>query len=62
MRTLLVDNYDSFTYNLFHYLAEVNGTPPEVISNDDPAWRLDWLDSFDNVVISPGPGTPARAS
>ena len=62
MRTLLVDNYDSFTYNLFHYLAEVNGTPPEVISNDDPAWRLDWLDSFDNVVISPGPGTPARDS
>ncbi len=62
MRTLLVDNYDSFTYNLFHYLAEVNETPPEVISNDDPAWRLDWLDSFDNVVISPGPGTPARAS
>ncbi|HET9901806.1 MAG TPA: aminodeoxychorismate synthase component I [Actinomycetes bacterium] len=62
MRTLLVDNYDSFTYNLFHYLAEVNGTPPEVISNDDPAWRVDWLDSFDNVVISPGPGTPARAA
>jgi para-aminobenzoate synthetase len=60
MRTLLVDNYDSFTYNLFHYLAEVNGIPPEVIRNDDPAWQLDWLDSFDNVVISPGPGTPAR--
>ena len=62
MRTLLVDNYDSFTYNLFHYLAEVNGTPPEVIRNDDPGWRVDWLDSFDNVVISPGPGTPARAA
>ncbi|WP_018680915.1 aminodeoxychorismate synthase component I [Actinokineospora enzanensis] len=60
MRTLLVDNYDSFTYNLFHYLAQVNGTEPEVIRNDDPAWRPEWLDGFDNVVLSPGPGTPHR--
>ncbi|GHA43205.1 aminodeoxychorismate synthase, component I [Streptomyces spiroverticillatus] len=60
MRTLLVDNYDSFTYNLFHYLAEVNGREPEVIRNDDPAWRAGLLDEFDNVVLSPGPGTPHR--
>ncbi|MEU2833550.1 aminodeoxychorismate synthase component I [Streptomyces lavendulae] len=60
MRTLLVDNYDSFTYNLFHYLAEVNGREPEVIRNDDPAWREGLLDEFDNVVLSPGPGTPHR--
>ncbi|MGV9270971.1 aminodeoxychorismate synthase component I [Kitasatospora sp. NPDC003701] len=60
MRTLLVDNYDSFTYNLFHYLAEVNGREPEVIRNDDPAWRPEFLDGFDNVVLSPGPGTPHR--
>ncbi|MFJ1569437.1 aminodeoxychorismate synthase component I [Streptomyces erythrochromogenes] len=60
MRTLLVDNYDSFTYNLFHYLAEVNGQEPEVIRNDDPAWREGLLDAFDNVVLSPGPGTPHR--
>lgn len=60
MRTLLVDNYDSFTYNLFHYLAEVNGREPEVIRNDDPAWREGLLDGFDNVVLSPGPGTPHR--
>ncbi|MFD8087980.1 aminodeoxychorismate synthase component I [Kitasatospora sp. NPDC059722] len=58
MRTLLVDNYDSFTYNLFHYLAEANGRDPEVISNDDPAFRPELLDAFDNVVLSPGPGTP----
>ncbi|MFJ2577485.1 aminodeoxychorismate synthase component I [Kitasatospora aureofaciens] len=58
MRTLLVDNYDSFTYNLFHYLAEVNGCEPEVIRNDDPAFRPGLLDTFDNVVLSPGPGTP----
>ncbi|MEU7135792.1 aminodeoxychorismate synthase component I [Streptomyces sp. NPDC046261] len=60
MRTLLVDNYDSFTYNLFHYLAEVNGEEPEVIRNDDPAWKPELLDTFDNVVLSPGPGTPHR--
>ncbi|MFD4322389.1 aminodeoxychorismate synthase component I, partial [Streptomyces sp. NPDC058548] len=60
MRTLLVDNYDSFTYNLFHYLAEVNGREPEVIRNDDPDWDEALLDGFDNVVLSPGPGTPHR--
>ncbi|MEV7425646.1 aminodeoxychorismate synthase component I [Streptomyces sp. NPDC091212] len=58
MRTLLVDNYDSFTYNLFHYIAQVNGEEPEVIRNDDPRWRPELLREFDNVVLSPGPGTP----
>lgn len=61
MRTLLVDNHDSFTYNLFHHLAQVNGTEPEVVANDDPAWRPGMLAAFDNVVLSPGPGTPDRA-
>ncbi|MGK5733881.1 aminodeoxychorismate synthase component I [Streptomyces sp. URMC 124] len=60
MRTLLVDNYDSFTYNLFHYLAEVNGREPEVVTNDDPFWKTGRLAEFDNVVLSPGPGTPER--
>ena len=60
MRTLLIDNYDSFTYNLFHYLAEVNGQEPEVVVNDDPRWRPDRLAGFDNVVLSPGPGHPER--
>ncbi|WP_438312907.1 aminodeoxychorismate synthase component I [Streptomyces sp. HUAS TT3] len=62
MRTLLVDNYDSFTYNLFHYLAEVNGREPEVVRNDDPNWKIAQLSAFDNVVVSPGPGTPRRAA
>jgi para-aminobenzoate synthetase len=62
MRTLLVDNYDSFTYNLFHYLAEVGDEEPVVVMNDDPAFRLDLLDEFDNVVLSPGPGSPDRPS
>ncbi|MCM2413793.1 aminodeoxychorismate synthase component I [Streptomyces sp. RKAG290] len=60
MRTLLIDNHDSFTHNLFHYLAEVNGEEPEVVVNDDPRWRAQRLAEFDNVVISPGPGNPAR--
>ncbi|MET9962720.1 aminodeoxychorismate synthase component I [Streptomyces sp. NPDC006326] len=62
MRTLLVDNYDSFTYNLFHYLTEVNGREPEVVRNDDPHWKIEQLAAFDNVVVSPGPGTPRRAA
>ncbi|GGW20723.1 aminodeoxychorismate synthase, component I [Streptomyces capoamus] len=62
MRTLLVDNYDSFTYNLFHHLTEVNGREPEVVRNDDPHFRPAHLAAFDNVVLSPGPGHPARAA
>lgn len=59
MRTLLIDNYDSYTYNLYQLLAKVYGTAPVVLRNDDPGWdRLD-LAGFDAAVISPGPGHPA---
>ncbi|WP_309130850.1 aminodeoxychorismate synthase component I [Brevibacterium sp.] len=61
LRTLLVDNYDSFTFNLFHYLAEVNGCEPVVVSNDWDQWDVSVLESFDNVVISPGPGAPEKS-
>ncbi len=62
MRTLLIDNYDSFTYNLFQLLAEVNGSEPIVVRNDAASWpELEQLE-FDNVVISPGPGRPDRAA
>ena len=58
MKTLLIDNYDSFTFNLFQLLAEVNSVPPLVVRNDRASWsELSELD-FDNVVISPGPGRP----
>ncbi|QIZ38822.1 aminodeoxychorismate synthase component I [Saccharopolyspora sp. ASAGF58] len=60
MRTLLIDNYDSFTYNLHQLLGEVTGRAPVVMRNDQelPA-RL--AAEFDAVVISPGPGRPDRS-
>jgi para-aminobenzoate synthetase len=59
MRTLLIDNYDSFTYNLFQYLGEVNGQAPVVIRNDAD-WSAVPVEEFDGIVISPGPGRPDR--
>ena len=59
MRTLLIDNYDSFTYNLYQLLGEVNGTAPVVVSNDAEWSELD-VARFDAVVVSPGPGRPDR--
>lgn len=56
-KTLLIDNYDSFTYNLYSFLSEVNGCPPTVVRNDVD-WRAIELTEFDNIVISPGPGLP----
>ncbi|MEV0603015.1 aminodeoxychorismate synthase component I [Streptomyces sp. NPDC050315] len=62
MRTLLVDNYDSFTYNLHHYVTEATGTEPLVVRNDDPDWHPDMPSGFDAVIVSPGPGNPGRES
>lgn len=60
MRLLLLDNYDSFTWNLAQYLAEL-GAPPSVKLNDevDVAWCED--QAFDGIVLSPGPGRPEQA-
>jgi para-aminobenzoate synthetase len=58
LKTLLIDNYDSFTYNLFQLLAEANGDEPIVVRNDEASWEeLEKLE-FDNIVVSPGPGSP----
>jgi anthranilate synthase component 2 len=60
LRLLLLDNYDSFTWNLAQYLAEL-GAPPQVKLNDevDVDWCLE--QAFDGIVISPGPGRPEQA-
>jgi para-aminobenzoate synthetase len=60
MRTLLVDNHDSYTYNVFHLLAEVSGEEPIVVDNDAVSWRALSRWDFDAIVLSPGPGTPKR--
>jgi para-aminobenzoate synthetase len=61
MRILLVDNYDSFTYNLFHLISAACEVEPTVIKNDDwQTWRALKLAGFDCAVISPGPGRPEK--
>jgi para-aminobenzoate synthetase len=60
LRTLVIDNYDSFTYNLCHYLGHGGDTEIVVIRNDDRRFRLSDLAWFDCVVISPGPGRPEK--
>ncbi len=58
LRILLIDNYDSFTYNLVHQIAATAGQAPTVVHNDWPGWHPSVLDAFDAVVLSPGPGDP----
>jgi para-aminobenzoate synthetase len=60
MRTLLIDNHDSYTYNVFHLLAGVSGEEPIVVDNDAVSWRALERWDFDAIVLSPGPGTPRR--
>jgi len=58
LKTLLIDNYDSFTFNLFQYLAQINGEPPIVVRNDEMSWSEVMRLRVDNIVLSPGPGRP----
>ncbi|MBM0274435.1 aminodeoxychorismate synthase component I [Micromonospora tarensis] len=59
MRTLLIDNYDSFTYNLHQLIGEVTGRAPTVVRNDTDWNSLSTAD-FDGIIVSPGPGRPDR--
>ena len=60
-RLLLVDNYDSFTWNLAHLFGAVEGVEVEVIRNDDPRLDDGVTARYDGVVVGPGPGRPADA-
>ncbi len=58
MRTVIIDNYDSFTYNLSHLVKEL-GAEVEVLRNDQ--FDLEDLEQYDKIILSPGPGIPEEA-
>jgi anthranilate synthase component 2 len=58
MNVLVIDNYDSFTYNLVHYLEDLNC---EVTVKRNDKLTLDEVDAFQKIVLSPGPGIPDEA-
>lgn len=58
MKTVIIDNYDSFTYNLSHLVKEL-GAEVSVVRND--RFSLGDIDAFDKIILSPGPGIPSEA-
>lgn len=58
MKILVIDNYDSFTYNLVHYLEDLN-CEVTVYRNDE--FDIDDVEKFDKILLSPGPGIPDEA-
>ena len=58
MRTVIIDNYDSFTYNLAHLVKEL-GAEVSVVRNDQ--FRIKELEPYDKIILSPGPGIPSEA-
>ena len=58
MKTVIIDNYDSFTYNLAHLLKEL-GAEVDVLRNDK--FELEELEKYDKIILSPGPGIPEEA-
>jgi len=59
MKLLVLDNYDSFTYNLVQYIQEILGHDIDVIRNDQIT--IDEVNEYDAIILSPGPGLPKDA-
>ncbi|PBQ32268.1 aminodeoxychorismate/anthranilate synthase component II [Sphingobacteriaceae bacterium] len=59
MRLLVLDNYDSFTYNLVHLIEKVSNISFDVIKNDEIA--LEQINQYSKILLSPGPGLPSEA-
>ena len=60
MKIILIDNYDSFTFNLFHYLSSLK-TKVDVVRNDKITSKEIIKKKYDKIVISPGPGNPNQS-
>jgi anthranilate synthase component 2 len=58
-KILVIDNYDSFTYNLVHYIEKLTGKSPAVCRNDEVT--LEKVQDYDKILLSPGPGVPSDA-
>jgi anthranilate synthase component 2 len=58
-KILVIDNYDSFTYNLVHYITRLTGHKPDVFRNDEIS--LAEVNAYDKILLSPGPGIPVEA-
>ena len=59
MKILILDNYDSFTYNLVHMVEDITGEYPAVFRNDEIS--IEAIDAYDLIILSPGPGIPDEA-
>ena len=58
MKIVIIDNYDSFTYNLSHLVKEL-GAEVTVLRNDK--FEMSQLEEYDKIILSPGPGIPSEA-
>ena len=59
MKILILDNYDSFTYNLVHMVEDITGNLPDVYRNDEIS--VEEIARYDAIILSPGPGIPDEA-
>ena len=59
MKILILDNYDSFTYNLVHMVEKITGNFPSVFRNNEIT--VEEVNYYDMIMLSPGPGIPASS-